>query len=101
MSAKARGQHCVPASMVFYFIFETRSLKPKHTDELDWLASRPQGHSYLCLPGAGITGAYHHTWLFICVLGNPNSGSCAYPADILTELSISMAPNCDFKKVIF
>lgn len=41
-------------------VFETRSLVSLHSlISLDWLASKPWGSLFFCLPTAGIAGAWH------------------------------------------
>lgn len=56
---------------------------------LDWLASKLQGSSCLCLSRAGTVGTCHCTWLFVCGSGSSHSGP-----HTCTVSTLATVPKC-------
>lgn len=50
-----------------FFLEKGLSLTWNSPSRLGWLARKPQGSVYPCLPGNGITSTCHHTWLSIYI----------------------------------
>lgn len=46
--------------------------------DLDELASKPQGYSYLYFPSAENTRMHHHIWFFMWVLGSELTPWCLH-----------------------